>query len=196
MKKILFVITVVLFVFTKEGFAQRKNKKDPTPKFTEKLWFGGGFDLGLGSNQFNLGLSPMVGYKISSKFSAGIRLPLEYTYVKLFNARGDGLNYNNVNWGLGTFSRYKIFDRIFAHAEYNYLFIKEPATSGNNFVIDPENPNKLLKESSTRDEFNLGLGYSSGGKIGYDISLLYNVLNETNSNNIPWSIRAGVNYKF
>lgn len=180
------------------GKKKRKKAKTEKPSFklADKLWYGGGFGMGLGGNTFNLNLSPMVGYKLTKGLSAGVRLPLEYNYAKLVSNDGTGFNYNNIDYGVGGFTRLKFFQNVFAHAEYNYLWIKQPVTQNGRFLLDPNDPTKLLQEKINDTEFNVGLGYASGGRIGYEISLLYNVLEDADSDRIPWSIRAGFNYKF
>ncbi|KAA3634470.1 MAG: hypothetical protein DWQ02_11360 [Bacteroidetes bacterium] len=198
MKASITVMTVAVMVFLCSTTAIAQNKKSNSGKleFAERLWYGGGFGLGLSSSTFGLEVSPMVGYKITEKFSVGPRIPLSYTYAKLVSAEGTGLNYNNLDLGIGAFTRYKIFNRIFAHMEYNYLWVSEPVTSNGYYLLDPDNSSSLLKENSTKDEFNLGLGYAGGGRLGTEISLLYNVLNDPNSLTIPLTIRVGFNYKF
>ena len=190
-------LALILFVPT-PSFAQYKKKKKKTESenFTDHLWYGGSFGLGLSSSTFGLSLSPMVGYKLTNKFSVGARLPLDYTYAKLTSTDGSALSYNNLDLGLGAFTRHKLFKSIFAHAEYNHLWVKDPVTSNGFYLLDPEDPSRLLTEKNTRDEFNIGLGYSSGGRIGTEFMLLYNVLDDAASTTIPWSIRVGLNYKF
>ena len=186
---------LLLFSFSADAQSKRK-KKSNDGKLSEKLWYGGGFGLGLGNSTFNLDISPMVGYKITPNFSTGVRLPLDYNFAKLSATDGRVITFNNLDFGLGAFSRHKIFRGVFAHAEYNYLWLDQPVTSGNSFLIDPERPNRLLTEKVNQDEFNIGLGYSSGNRVGYEFSVLYNVLDDVNSTQNPWSIRAGLNYKF
>lgn len=178
--------------------AQRAKEKTDKTSFTQKLWFGGGLGLGLSGNSFNFSLSPMVGYKLTNNISAGIRIPLDYNYVKLTGRDGTVINYNNLDFGVGTFGRVKFLRSLFAHVEYDHLWINEPVRQGNSFLLDPKDPTKLLTERNTEDQFHIGLGYnsSSNGVFGYEISLLYNVLDDNDTTDIPWSIRVGFNYKF
>lgn len=197
MKKSIWLVMAGLMLMSLSVDAQsRRKKSSDKEKFTEKLWYGGGFGLGIGGSTFNLDLSPMVGYKITDKFSAGIRIPFDYSFAKLSASDGRVITYNNLDFGIGGFTRHKIAFGLFAHAEVNKLWLEQPVTQGNSFLIDPDNPNRLLLEDVQREEFNIGLGYSSGNRIGYEVSLLYNVLEDSNSLNNPWSIRVGFNYKF
>ena len=186
----------ILLALGTANLAHAQSKRKSSNEFTDKLWYGGGFGLGLSGNTFNIGVSPMVGYKIVPSWSAGLRVPFEYTTARLSGSDGSTVRYNDIDWGLGTFTRVKFFRSLFAHAEYNYLWVQEPVSSGGGFFIDPENPNRLLKQNLNEDELNIGLGYSSGNTIGYEISLLYNVLEDPNSIQQPWTIRVGFNYNF
>ena len=191
------MLAAFFIIINAEVFTQSVNKNSSNDGLSSKLWYGGGVGLGLSDNTFNFGLSPMVGYKFTDRFSAGIRIPLEHSHFKLSTTNGEALNYNNLDFGLGAFSRYKLSKNIFAHAEYQKLWIKQPVTSGSFLLLDPENSAMILTENLIENQFNLGLGYTNGiGRWGYEISLLYNVLEETNSLKIPWSVRAGMNYKF
>jgi len=185
---------LMTMIMVQVSTAQSK-KKSSTP-VTERLWYGGGFGLGLGGNTFNIGVSPMVGYKLTPNWSAGVRVPFDYSTARLSGSDGSTVRYNDIDWGVGTFTRYKFLRSLFAHVEYNYLWVEEPVSSGSGFFIDPDNPDRLLTERFNEDEFNVGLGYSSGNRIGYEISLLYNVLEDPNSIDVPWTIRVGFNYNF
>ncbi len=206
MKKLLFLSSMVLVLFfatAPDSNAQRrgtskskKESKKESNSFSDHLWFGGGVNLGLGGSAFNFGVSPMVGYKLTPVLSAGVRLPLNYDYFKVSGSDNQVASYSNLDYGLGTFTRLKFFKNIFAHAEYDYIWSKTPVVENGFIFLDPDDPNKVLKEDLNKDEFHLGLGYTSGEKIGYEISVLYDVLEDSNSTNLPFSIRAGFNYKF
>ena len=194
MKKNGFVFLLLMaFLFTIPMFAEAQSGK---PELKDKIWYGGGFDLGFSSNAFFLGVSPMAGYKFLPFLSAGVRVPMDYTYAKFANSAGEGVNFSNLDVGVGGFARIKFLRNFFVHSEYNYIWGKAPVQVGSTFRLDPENPNKIEKEPFQRDELNVGIGYTSGNRIGYEISLLYNVLESASSLNLPFSIRAGLNYNF
>ena len=57
--------------------------------------------------------------------------------------------------------------------------------------------NKVLTLRSWDDHFFIGGGYgASGGGIGFQISILWDVLQEFSSTNLPIQYRMGINYKF
>jgi len=100
--QIFFVLALIIGLNTTVS-AQRSKQKKETPSFTSKLWYGGGLGLGLSGNSFNFSISPMVGYKLTNNLSAGIRVPLDYSFVKLTSTSGEVINYNNLDYGIGTF---------------------------------------------------------------------------------------------
>ncbi|MDX1477810.1 MAG: hypothetical protein R3301_08875 [Saprospiraceae bacterium] len=179
-----------------EADAQR-NSRSSAPSFTDKLWYGGSFDIGLSGSQFDLGLAPMAGYKLVGELSAGVRIPFEYTYIKLTGFGGTSAKFSGLDFGAGIFMRQKIANVVFLHTELNHLWVTEPVTQNGFAVLDPENPGKLLTEKTTEDQLNVGLGYTSGrGEWKYELSILYNVLEDDQSEDIPWIVRAGFNYRF
>ncbi len=190
MKKLNWLL-ITVFCLGLSTFAQAQDK--------DKFWIGTGFGgLTISGSTFGVGLSPMLGYKVTDRFSVGARLPLDYYYTKLQDNTGEVLVHQDMDWGIGGISRMKLFWNIFAHAEYNQLFIKDPIIANGFFQLDPDDPTKLWLEEYTRNEFNVGLGYSNGGngRLSYEVMLLYNTLEDRSSPLIPFSFRAGVNYNF
>ena len=93
MKKTTVFILLVSFMTTSFVQAQRSiNSKNKTTKektdrsmfWREKLWYGGGINLGFSQGPdlslFNFGLSPIVGYKITPELSVGPRIDYDYSY--------------------------------------------------------------------------------------------------------------------
>jgi len=133
MKKLLSLFTFVLFLNI--GFAQvadstqtdnqpkyQKQVQPPKPEKKEKkqsgakkMFFGGSLGMSFGSYT-SIRIYPMVGYKITPKFSAGIKFMYEYAKNNNFETSN---TYNN--YGFSVFSRYRIIPQIYAHAEYNYM---------------------------------------------------------------------------
>ena len=145
-----------------------------------RFWYGGGVGLGFsGGNvqsQFNFSVSPMVGYKVTPEFSIGPRVELTYSHIRV----GSGNNvdkFNFFDYGIGAFSRYKLFTQFFAHAEYQIESRK--FTDGTR---------------DSRNNFFLGGGYTSGGQIGYEVSILWNFLEDTAD--LPLDYRIAFTYNF
>ena len=194
----LFTLTAILLInFNVEADAQRdrdkNNRNDTEDYFDEsgvgsfRFWYGGGIGLNFGSgvnrfgqqtSQFNFSISPMVGFKITPEFSIGPRVELTYFHLRT----GDGNNVqkaNFFNYGIGAFTRYKLFQQFFAHAEYQ---IESSKLDG-------------INRRSTNNFF-IGGGYTSGGQLGYEVSILWNLIEEENSVDIPIDYRIAFTYNF
>lgn len=88
--------------------------KDPRP-LADRLWFGGGVSLGFGTVT-NLGVSPMVGYKIDQKGKWSAGLGVNYFYFK--DSRYVP-SYESSNYGYSVFTRYRVIPQAFLSASYN-----------------------------------------------------------------------------
>ncbi len=171
-----------------------------TAKFTDKLWYGGGANIGFDGNNalslFNIGLTPMVGYKITEMFSVGPRIGFNYSYIK-----GTGTDFNikkvqTFSPEYGAFARFKFLPFLFAHADFNRTTVEFPDFTNQLLIRTDVDGNALtIKESA--NEINVGLGYTSGDVLGYEILLLYDVLaDNTATLGLPFKFRFGFNYKF
>lgn len=214
MKKILLfsLLTAVFLACSLDVDAQyrkkkkKKKKSDKTEEYFEdggnfasRLWYGGGVNLGFngfnGSSAFNLGLSPMVGYKIIDPFSVGLRTEIDYFYQKIITG-GDNIKYESLSWGAGAFTRFK-FWQLFFHGEFMYENVARPYDEdGRGPFLDPDNLNRIQSFRFTDNKLNLGLGYNSGGLLAYEIYFLYDALSKLEDNTNPWDIRLGFTYQF
>lgn len=201
--------------FDTDLYGQRRGKKkkkkpskttktdeyfDESGGFVQKLWYGasGTLNFNGGNGYFitNIGLSPMVGYKITDNFSVGPRLGLNYTLLKVQVSSNPDVvkRARPATYSVGAFSRYKVFQRIFAHVEYEFRSDGRPWDDFGNINFD--NNDEIVIYREFRENFHLGAGYNSGGVLSYEIYALYNVLVPDNSLDNPFSIRAGFTYKF
>ena len=196
-----------LFIGISDAEAQRSKKRsskndeyfDESGDIKHRLWYGGGFNLnfqgtnlgGIGGNIFRVGISPMVGYKILPNVSIGPRAELSYTTGRFDAGGGDILKYNTLDVGIGPFMRFKPLPALFAHVEFQY-FSQQVATALD-FQAD-----KIVTERQGQENFFIGAGYASpaGGPWGYEVSILYNVLEADNSVNLPIYFRFGFTYNF
>ena len=156
----------LLFV-SKISFGQEYNQNygentKPKKTFASHLFFGGGLGLQFGSITL-IEISPIVGYKITPKFSIG--LSPTYKYYS-YNYTGYGKVNTNV-FGGSIFSRYFIFENIFAHVEYETLAYN---------TKEPNQPTYMQQYNS----FFVGGGYNQriGGNSAMFILVLWN-LNDT-----------------
>jgi len=185
------IIFILLLSFSFEAEAQRRgndrNNNNKTEDFFDesgvgsfRFWYGAGGGLNFGSsgnsNLFIVSLSPMVGYKLTPDFSIGPRAELSFVHSRA----GFGntiIRDNFFNYGIGAFARHKVLNQFFAHVEYQIESqrFSDTRISQNNFFV--------------------GGGYTSGGQIGYEISVLWNVL-DNDTINIPIDFRAAFTYNF
>ncbi len=189
------MIFILLLSFTLDAEGQRRDndrKKDNKTEdyFDEsgggsfRLWYGAGGGLNFGgvngSNLFIVSLSPMVGYKLTPEFSIGPRAELSYIHARFNN--GVGVTKENYfDYGIGAFARYKLFRQFFAHAEYQIESARDRRIGVNDRI--------------SQNNFFFGGGYSSGGQIGYEISILWNFLDD-DTINIPIDYRIAFTYNF
>lgn len=207
-KLIWFVLLALLLNVAAANEAHAQNKKKHPSKtdsyfdesgLANKLWYGGNFNLGFSgsgeTNQFSIGLSPMVGYKIWKDIvSFGPRAGFTYNYIK-----GRGTDYqiykvSPTSWNVGAFARIKPLANLFAHFEYEYQNTKE-------LYVDPfglllVQNGEVVVDKVIRDNVYVGLGYTSGGLWAYEILLLYNLNEPEGELELPFSFRFGITYKF
>ncbi len=191
---LLLLFTLVIGISTAEAQrSKKKKKKDSTEEyfdesggFAHRLWYGGGFNLNFGGvggfNSMQIGISPMVGFKINDILSVGPRV--SFDYLEVFT---QGSNPRYAFWGVGPFARGKFTETIFAQVEYEIRGVSNLNDASDNFGGFQEN----------RENFYIGAGYQSsgGGLIGYEIMALYNFLDQ-NPTNIPLTFRFGLNWNF
>lgn len=213
MKKFLLfsILTAILvsgFAFDADAQRRKKKKKkkkkaqdeyfDESGNIAAKLWYGSGgtlrFNSFQGQSTFNIGLSPMVGYKINEPLSAGIRAEIDYFYLKLSDFN-ESFVFNQVSWGIGPFVRAK-FWQLFFHGEFTHRNLARPFDETGDWDLNPNDPSKIQSYRYPQNKLNLGLGYTSGGIVSYEIAILYDVLEDVLPDEIPFEIRAGLTYKF
>jgi len=166
-----------------------------TVSFADRLWYGGGFSLsfsgglnGLDGNTFAIGISPMVGFKLTPFISVGPRFEFLYTTGRFRNSfSGPVTKYNGIDYGAGVFTRAKFLSFLFAHAETNYI---------NRVYPTGFNGNKIETERIGDNQTLIGLGYTSGGVFKSEILLLYDLTADSQSTNLPLVYRFGFTYNF
>jgi len=155
MRSVLFLFVSFLILFSVQ--AQYREPSKGGGNLSEKIFFGGGGGFSGGSNYINVSVSPLVGYKITERFSSGVQL--SYQYVR-FNS------YRANNYGGGPFLRFNITQKFFTYSQYEYMNYGALA---------------LPPETGPRFDFNslfVGLGYSEpiGRNVAFNITALYNLL--------------------
>jgi len=202
-------VALIFFLASAPAQAQKSKKRsssgvseylDDKGNFASHLWYGGNFNLGLSGNSyynlFNIGISPMVGYKIIDPLSVGPRVSLQYNYIKGYGTDGNIHKVHPISYSLAVFTRFKFFRSIFAHLEYEYENAEVPYFSGPYLFYDATLA-KIATERISRDNLYIGAGYNaSNGGFGYEILLLYNALSSGSSLELPFLLRFGITYNF
>ena len=187
---------------TKKKTAAKKTDQyfDESGGFKHRLWYGGNFNLNFGGdgqnfNSFTFGLTPMIGYKIIGNLSAGPRIGFNYTKVKVFEINSTIVE-NLTDYTVGGFARYKVFQNFFGHVEANYQSerILGTPTQPNYIIKNPDN--KLYTFRRNTANYYGGVGYNSGGLLGYEIMALYNFGVTKDDRRSPLDIRFGFTYNF
>jgi hypothetical protein len=173
---------------------------DESGGFKHRLWYGGGFDLGLNSAQgysvFSIGVTPMVGYKIIGGLSAGPRAGINYTNIRATDNRTGNVNSVGLtDYSMGVFARYKAFENFFVHAESEYASQQFAADNGQGGILLGADGKPLTKREGRQNTY-AGIGYNSGGIFGYEVMALYNFNPPPNTTTHPIALRVGFTYKF
>ena len=127
MKKIFFAVLIAL-TFSNLSIAQYidDNANKQNSSFKDRLFFGGILGLQFGSDQTYVEVAPLIGYRVSPRFSAGMNL--KYMYYKF--SPDNGFGYSESRYGGGPFGRFFIYEGLFAHAEYELLSMEVPDLYG------------------------------------------------------------------
>ena len=154
MNQRIFYILLICLLFPVFSFAQEEDNT-ARKRFSERIFFGGNIGLQFGTVTF-IDISPLVGYQLTEKFSAGIGATYQfYRYRDRFN------DFSTNIYGGRVFSKYNILENIFAHAEYEVLNLE---------AFDLE---KRLNVTSIL----LGGGYRQrlGGRTYLNLLVLWNI---------------------
>ncbi len=144
MKKFLRII-IFLLVLSGRVFAQKdlgdapndgrkpKEKEKKDWNWRDKVYFGGTFGAWFGTQSF-VDLSPIVGYKVTDKFSVGAGIIYNYF----------SYNYGNYKvrtsfYGGRCFARYFILENIFAQVGWDHINRNDPYSYSTNDRIWVDN---------------------------------------------------------
>lgn len=161
-------------------FAQR----NPPPTYSDanenelagnRLFAGGSLALGFGSNTFNVGANPELGYSLSQWLDAGFVVNLNYTSERADPYYNQNTRYRSFNYGGG------VFARLFP---VRFLFVQfQPELNWIHYSAKDFNNN--LNYSNTVSAASLigGIGYTQRvvGQGSYYIMIGLDLLNNANS---------------
>ncbi|NNK81222.1 MAG: hypothetical protein HKO93_06970 [Flavobacteriales bacterium] len=154
-------------------------EKEKVP-FKDRLVYGGDVVLSFSNNFTAIGGTPLVGYRVSDMYVVGVG----YTYIYQGNSNVS-INYH----GPRLFNRFYPLPQLFAHAEFEYLSIKEKVdvSNGEDLVFQTSFP-ALLVGGGYRQEIADG--------IFVNFMALYDVIEDRNSFYNGIVIRGGVGVGF
>jgi hypothetical protein len=157
-----FLAFALVFVAALHSFGQMgEGDSNGGSSFKDRIYVGGGGSLGGGTDPlygyryFNITVSPLVGYKITNNWSAG--LGVSYTYLNYPDQR-----FSVSQYGASPFTRYN-FGQVFAYAEYSMISVS---------ALDNSNSRRTLSR------LPVGLGYTLplGRKASLNAVGLYDLL--------------------
>lgn len=207
-KSIILIFTCTLFIYS--SYAQKADREVmqafESPGIMDDLWFGGNLLLNFSGNGnyniFQLGVTPMVGYKLSDHFSVGPRLGVIYQ-----NIRGEAIdqftgeirneNANLTEYVFGFFGRAKFFQTFFLHLEAEYRNTEYVlAQSGRLIYLPDEDKVWTIRESDFSPIAGLGYNSSIGSLWGYEMMIFYRFNIADDDPRSPFDLRFGVTYNF
>lgn len=175
---------LLFFAGTQLCLAQRDMEGLEEPSFKDRIYFGGGGNLQLTDAYFVVGVSPLVGYMISQRLSAGVGITYQYTSFRRWDLTAH-------TYGGRLFSRYNIFPSIYAMAEYESL----------NMPYTVSGPAGSELRRTWTERFLVGGGYFQsfgGNRGGFNIGILYDLFfqynNPSSPYTSPWVYRVGFTF--
>ncbi len=157
-------LLILLSIFSFQINAQYFEKPKDKPTFKDRIFFGGGLGLQFGSVTL-VDVSPIVGYKVTERFHAG--LGFSYSYYK-YNDYSPSIDFSAYSGSV--FARYFLTESLFAYAEAEALNTEVFKVSGSS----------LIQERKWIESYLVGGGYFQkiGKRSGVYLLVLWN-LNET-----------------
>jgi hypothetical protein len=174
-------LVIFFFAFTISLAAQSQGKDNSLKgaPLKDRIVTGGGIGLGLGSVQDYFSVSPVIGYRLTAKLTAGTGITYRYTNFKPYKLKLS-------DYGLNPFLRFMVYRNIFLQTEYEYLNYEVP----------------LSRLETTRMNFDSVLGGGGfiqpiGNRLSFYVMALYNFSYRETSGYSPYDspfvIRAGIN---
>lgn len=177
MKKIMMLFLVITTTLTQTIYAQDE-PEDTSPKSFDKskLFFGGNFGLGFGSNTSSIIVSPQAGYRFNTHFAAGAGVNFNYYSYTTHWSNGLETKTRSGYTGLNIFGRvYPIpYILIQAQPEVNYSW-------GSIKYSDNHPTEKLKGQFIPSLLIGGGAAIPTGGNGALLLMLQYDVLQESRS---------------
>ncbi|ADR23039.1 hypothetical protein MATR_31120 [Marivirga tractuosa] len=182
MKKLTLILSLftLLAVFScQKSIAQKY--VDESSSFMDRVYFGGNFGLQFG-NFTHIEASPIAGYMINDKLSAGVGVIYQYFRIRGNSQVGD---YETNIYGGKLFGRYNFSQQLFGYTEYENI----------NLDVIFNTPNGYELGRAWVPALFVGGGYFQpiGNRAGFTVMALYNLLHYPGRSpyNSPFVLRVG-----
>ncbi len=193
MKSIRYICLIVLAAIQLSAIAQgddyvkpektKKPKTNQKSEFWDRIYVGGGLGAQFG-NVTVIDISPLVGYRVTDRFSAGLGLNYQYYSIRINNDK-----FSTSIYGGRTFARFNVLDFLFLHSEFEMLNWDCPRYEPTGFVTDRLWVPGLLIGGGLFQPFG------GGGGSGLFLMGLYNILyTDCTPYNNPLVLRMGVTF--
>ena len=165
-------------VYTSSGKPAGALRKQQERKQKEKgfdpsrMIYGGSLGIGGGGGAFSFNISPIVGYRITDNFAAGVGFGYQYARINDYFEIADNngiVSYYDFKASVisaSVWARYLILPRLFVHAAYEHNFL-----NFQNYRFDPNGSGAIVgvKEKYDAPSALLGIGYRM--PIGSNVSV-------------------------
>ena len=112
---LIFVAFLSLPVLAQDSTRTENPPPKPKQEMGQRIYYGGNIGLTVGAYT-RIGIYPLLGYKITPKLSAGVKIAYEYIRDNRYNS-----TYQTSNYGGSLFTRYRIIPPLYVHIEYAQL---------------------------------------------------------------------------
>ena len=178
-RKVVIAVCLVLtgmVSFSQDHMPSRMNtytdEGEGTGFLKQNLFIGGSLGLGFGTDQFNIGVNPEIGYSLNRWLDAGVVVNFNYNSIS-----ADPTGYYNPDvsqkefvYGGGVFGRAYVLPFLFltAQPEFNWTSItQKDETSGYSASYNANAPSLLL---------GIGYGRRVVGQSGFYIALMFDAI--------------------
>ncbi|MDI9364441.1 MAG: hypothetical protein QM541_05790 [Flavobacterium sp.] len=184
MKQLLLSIvfaTFMLSAFSQEDEKPKRLSKEEEPGHFRKdnVYIGGGVGLGFNSNtygsNFNLGITPEIGYSFTHWLDMGVSLNLNYYSYNYGFTGGGTTKQRSFNYGGGVYLRAYPLQEFFIQVQPEYNFISTK--------LSYTNISGVLRLNQKAPSFLVGLGYGKRivGQSGFYTAILLDLGQDNSS---------------
>ena len=151
-----FTLILISLIFT-DAKAQKEVDMDSGPSFFDRVYTGGGFGLSASSNVTVISVSPLAGYMITRKLSAGVGITYQYLNDSFYKV-------DDHRYGGKVFVMQMLVYQLFLYGEYNFINLN-PQPQLENY------PRQTFSRTMLGGGFSQPLGRASFNVIAaYDLS--------------------------